>query len=90
MLSLLARFSHIFLLHQIIPKYVENEAPDVNVRHRPLLLKEVEKYAVAHTGYRGLEVECIQLPMPCMMDIMPHWIYNIQLNNRPEPESCHI
>ena len=31
-------------------------APDANVRHRPLLLKEVEKYAVAHTGYRGLEV----------------------------------
>lgn len=31
-------------------------APDANVRHRPLLLKEVEKYAAAHTGYRGLEV----------------------------------
>ncbi len=31
-------------------------APDANVRHRPLLLKEVEKYATAHTGYRGLEV----------------------------------
>lgn len=31
-------------------------APDANVRHRPLLLKEVEKYTVAHTGYRGLEV----------------------------------
>lgn len=31
-------------------------APDANVRHRPLLLKEVGKYATAHTGYRGLEV----------------------------------
>lgn len=31
-------------------------APDANVRHRPLLLKEVEKYVTAHTGYRGLEV----------------------------------
>lgn len=31
-------------------------APDANIRHRPLLLKEVEKYAVIHTGYRGVEV----------------------------------
>lgn len=31
-------------------------APDANVRHRPLLLKEIEKYATVHTGYRGLEV----------------------------------
>lgn len=31
-------------------------APDANVRHRPLLLKEVEKYATVHTGCRGLEV----------------------------------
>ena len=31
-------------------------APDANVRHRPLLLKEVEKYVTTHTGYRGLEV----------------------------------
>ena len=31
-------------------------APDANVRHRPLLLKEVEKYVTARTGYRGLEV----------------------------------
>lgn len=34
----------------------EELAPDANVRHRPLLLKEVEKYAQIHTGYRGLEV----------------------------------
>lgn len=34
----------------------EELAPDANVRHRPLLLKEIEKYAVVHTGYRGLEV----------------------------------
>ncbi|MBQ7446622.1 MAG: FAD-dependent oxidoreductase [Eubacterium sp.] len=31
-------------------------APDANVRHRPLLLKEIEKYAEIHTGYQGLEV----------------------------------
>ena len=31
-------------------------APDSNVRHRPLLLKEIDKYAAVHTGYRGLEV----------------------------------
>ena len=31
-------------------------APDANVRQRPLLLKEVNKYAQIHTGYRGLEV----------------------------------
>lgn len=37
-----------------------------------------------------MQPEYLRLPMQCMMDIMPHWIYNIQLNNRPEPESCHI
>ena len=31
-------------------------APDANVRHRPLLLKEVEKYATVHTNCKGLEV----------------------------------
>ncbi len=31
-------------------------APDANVRHRPLLLKEIEQYAVVHTGYKGIEV----------------------------------
>ncbi len=31
-------------------------APDANVRHRPLLLKEIEKYATVYTGYKGLEV----------------------------------
>ena len=31
-------------------------APDANVRHRPLLLKEIAKYVTVHTGYRGLEV----------------------------------
>lgn len=31
-------------------------APDANVRHRPLLLAEVEKYVTAHTGYQGVEV----------------------------------
>lgn len=31
-------------------------APDANVRHRPLLLKEIEKYATVHTGHKGVEV----------------------------------
>lgn len=31
-------------------------APDADVRHRPLLLQEIEKYATVHTGCRGLEV----------------------------------
>ena len=31
-------------------------APDANVRHRPLLLKEIEKYVTVHTGLRGIEV----------------------------------
>lgn len=31
-------------------------APDANVRHRPLLLKEIEKYAIVHKGHRGLEI----------------------------------
>lgn len=31
-------------------------APDANVRHRPLLMKEIEKYVHVHTGCKGLEV----------------------------------
>ncbi len=31
-------------------------AVDANVRHRPLLLKEIETYAAVYTGYKGLEV----------------------------------
>lgn len=31
-------------------------ATDANVRHRPLLLKEIEKYVTVYTGYKGLEV----------------------------------
>lgn len=31
-------------------------APDANVRHRPLLLKEIEKYVTVYTGCRGLLV----------------------------------
>lgn len=31
-------------------------APDANVRHRPLLLTEVDKYVTVHTGCKGLEV----------------------------------
>lgn len=31
-------------------------APDANVRHRPLLLQEIDKYVTVHTGYKGLEV----------------------------------
>lgn len=31
-------------------------APDANVRHRPLLLKEIEKYVTVHTGHKALRV----------------------------------
>ena len=31
-------------------------APDANIRHRPLLLKEIDKYATVHTGCKGLKV----------------------------------
>ena len=31
-------------------------APDANVRHRPLLLKEIDKYVQVHTGHRALRV----------------------------------
>ncbi len=31
-------------------------APDANVRHRPLLMKEIDKYATVHTKMKGLEV----------------------------------
>ncbi|MCQ2508619.1 MAG: FAD-dependent oxidoreductase [Dorea sp.] len=31
-------------------------APDANVRHRPLLLKEIEKNVEVYTGYRALKV----------------------------------
>ncbi len=34
----------------------EELAPDANVRHRPLLLREIEQYVTAHTGMKGLEV----------------------------------
>lgn len=30
--------------------------PYANVRHRPLLLKEIEKYVNVHTGLRGVEI----------------------------------
>ena len=32
-------------------------APDANIRHRPILLKEIEKNKIhVHTGYKGLRV----------------------------------
>lgn len=31
-------------------------APDANVRHRPLLLKEIDKYVSVHTGFRAVRV----------------------------------
>lgn len=32
-------------------------APDANIRHRPILLSEIEKHKIhIHTGYRGLQV----------------------------------
>lgn len=31
-------------------------APDANVRHRPLLMQQIDKYVTVHTNYKGLEV----------------------------------
>lgn len=31
-------------------------APDANVRHRPLLLSEIEKYVTVHTGHKAIKV----------------------------------
>ena len=31
-------------------------AVDANVRHRPLLLNEIEKYVTVHTGCKGMEI----------------------------------
>ena len=31
-------------------------APDANVRHRPLLMQEIDKYVTVHTSYKGLRV----------------------------------
>ncbi len=31
-------------------------APDANVRHRPLLLKEIDKYVTVHLNHKGVEV----------------------------------
>lgn len=31
-------------------------APDANVRHRPLLMKEIDKYVTVHTGYKGVRI----------------------------------
>ena len=31
-------------------------APDANVRHRPLLLKEIDRYVTGHTGLKGLRI----------------------------------
>ncbi len=31
-------------------------APDANVRHRPLLLKEIDKYVTVHTGHKAVKV----------------------------------
>ena len=42
--------------HVRIVEMRDELAPDANVRQRPLLLREVEKYAIVHTGYKGIEV----------------------------------
>ena len=31
-------------------------APDANIRHRPLLMAQIDKYVNVHTGFKGLEV----------------------------------
>ena len=31
-------------------------APDCNIRHRPILMKQIAQYVTAHTGYAGLKI----------------------------------
>lgn len=31
-------------------------APDANIRHRPILMKMIDEYVEAHTGYQGIKV----------------------------------
>lgn len=31
-------------------------APDANIRHRPILMKMIDQYVEAHTGYQGMEI----------------------------------
>ena len=31
-------------------------APDCNIRHRPILMKQIEKYVIAHTGFAGQKI----------------------------------
>lgn len=31
-------------------------APDCNIRHRPILMKQIEKYVTAHTGFAGQKI----------------------------------
>lgn len=31
-------------------------APDCNIRHRPILMQQIDKYVTAHTGFAGLRV----------------------------------
>lgn len=42
--------------HVEIVEMREELAPDANVRHRPLLLAEIEKYVTVHTGLKGIKV----------------------------------
>ena len=42
--------------HVEIVEMRDQLAPDANVRHRPLLMQQIDKYCNVHTGYKGLEV----------------------------------
>ena len=42
--------------HVHIVEMRDRLAPDANVRHRPLLMAEIDKYVTVHTSCRGLEV----------------------------------
>lgn len=42
--------------HVEIVEMRDKLAPDANVRHRPLLMAQIEKYCTVHTSYKGLEV----------------------------------
>ena len=42
--------------HVHIVEMRDRLAPDANIRHRPLLMNEIDKYVTVHTSCKGLEV----------------------------------
>lgn len=67
-------------------------APDANVRHRPLLLKEIDKYVNLHTGCRGVEVrpDGILCEMNGQQKLIPGTTVICALGQRSRNEIVHL